>query len=191
MNEFVTCLRASLYLYASVHFFSLSLIKEHFLYLISPAVHCIIMTVFYTLFCVCIFCWWHITPNARVHTIRRRSIIHYFRFVALVMFCPFIVIIAHTHTHTLSFVICCFSGADNFCSWHAYDAPVIVSGGKKSNKWRSTYLYPFSCRNYEWLTSKNIEKFWVKYPHHMYVISTNRKEIYIRFLWTFYVCPRF
>lgn len=48
-------------------------------------------------------------------------------------------------------------------------------------------MYPLFA-NYEWLTSKNT-KFWVKYPHHMYVISTNRKEIYIRFLWTFYMLP--
>lgn len=73
--------------------------------------------------CVDMFRWWHITPSARVQTIRRRSIIHYLRFVALVMFFPPIHRNNRYHNR-LSYTLFCFSFhsfADNFCSWHAYE----------------------------------------------------------------------
>lgn len=64
----------------------------------------------------------------------------------------------------------------NFCSWHAYEFSV---GAQQMAQ------YPFAIMNDE---PAKMWKFWVKYPHHMYVISTNRKEIYIRFfmnvIWT-------
>lgn len=81
----------------------------------------------------------------------------------------------HRHRPRNALSYCCcyyffFLFFGDFCSWHAYEF-----------WWESAQQmaqYPFAIMNDE---PAKMRKFWVKYPHHMYVISTNRKEIYIRF----------
>lgn len=101
-----------------------------------------VTTLFYAL---CTLRWWHITLSARVQTIRRRSIIHYLRLVALVM-CPSSIHRNHRRHTTLrlmlSVVSLLHSFADNFCSWHACVAVVLV-GKQQMAQHTHAYIYPF------------------------------------------------